>query len=85
MHIMVWWGNMKDKDGLEDVVVEGTTILKKICKKQDGRAWTGLIWLRRGTSGALLQARQLNFGFHNNNNNNNNNNVYQGLGVFPVP
>jgi len=58
IHTRVWWGNLKDKDRLEDVIVEGTIILKKICEKQDGRAWSGLIWLRRGASGAMLQARQ---------------------------
>ena len=64
IHTKVWWGNLKDKESLEDVVVEGMIILKKFCKKQDGRAWTGLIWFRRGTIGALLQARLWNFGFH---------------------
>jgi hypothetical protein len=28
-------------------------ILKLILKKLDGRAWTGFIWLRIGTSGGL--------------------------------
>jgi hypothetical protein len=30
-------------------------VLKHVLKKQDGRAWTGLIWLRVGTSKALLK------------------------------
>jgi hypothetical protein len=33
IHTRVWWGNLKDKDSFEDVVVEGMTIFKKICKK----------------------------------------------------
>ena len=32
-------------------------ILKWIIKKWDGDAWTGLIWLRIGTSGGHLEMR----------------------------
>jgi hypothetical protein len=32
----------------------GRIILKWILKKQDGVVWTGLMWLRLGTSGGLL-------------------------------
>jgi hypothetical protein len=34
--------------------VDGRIILKWILNRQDGRAWTGLIWFRIGTSGGLL-------------------------------
>jgi hypothetical protein len=30
----------------------------------DSIVWTGLIWLRIGTSGGLLRTRLLTFGFH---------------------
>jgi hypothetical protein len=44
----------KGENHLEDPRVDGRTILKWIFKKWDGRAWTGLIWLRIGTGGGLL-------------------------------
>jgi hypothetical protein len=47
---------LKGRDLLEDVGVDGRTILKFILKKknQDWRMWTGLIWLRIGINGRLL-------------------------------
>ena len=35
-------------------LVVGRRVLKQICKKWDGGAWTGLVWLRIGTGGGLL-------------------------------
>jgi len=50
---------MGDRRGLYGVVVErpsvdGKAILKWIFQKWDGEAWTGLIWLRKGTGGRCL-------------------------------
>jgi hypothetical protein len=42
----------------------GKTILKWILVKQDRVVWTGLIWLRIGTSRGLLWAWKLTFGFY---------------------
>jgi hypothetical protein len=53
VHIGFWWGEMRERDHLEDLSVSGRIILKWIFKKWDG-AWAGLIWLRIGTAGGLL-------------------------------
>jgi len=39
---------------LEDLHTNGRITLKDILKKWDGKAYTGLIWVRRGTSSGLL-------------------------------
>ena len=49
-----WRGSMKERDDMEDIGIEGRTILKCMLKKWDGRAQTGFIWLRIGTSGRLF-------------------------------
>jgi len=47
------WGNLRERDLLEDPGVDGT-ILKSIVRKLDGGAWTGLVWRRVGTDGGHL-------------------------------
>jgi uncharacterized protein (UPF0128 family) len=47
----VLWTNLDERDSLEVLGVDERIILKRIWKKQDGMAWTGLIWLRTWTSG----------------------------------
>ena len=39
-------GNMRERDHLEDLGVDGSIILKWILKKWDGEARTGFIWPR---------------------------------------
>jgi hypothetical protein len=46
--------NLKGRDHLEDVGVDGRIILERILGKKCGNFSTGFIWLRRGTSGRLL-------------------------------
>jgi hypothetical protein len=45
--------NLKVRDHSEDLGLDGR-ILEWILGKQDGRVWTGCIWLRIGTSGGFM-------------------------------
>jgi hypothetical protein len=49
-----WWGDLRERDQLENLGTNGRIILKWISSNWDGEAWTGLIWLRIGTDGGLL-------------------------------
>jgi hypothetical protein len=48
------WENLRERDSLGDLGVNGRIILKCILKKSVGRSWIGLLWLRIGTSGGRL-------------------------------
>ena len=43
-----------ERDHVEEQDLEGTIKLKCIFKTLNGRAWTGLIWLKLRTGGWLL-------------------------------
>jgi hypothetical protein len=45
------WGNLRERDQLENPGVDGGIILRWIFWKRYGWAWIGLIWLRIGTGG----------------------------------
>jgi len=57
-------GNLRERDHLEYLGIDGRIILKWIFRKWDGGAWTGLIWHRIGTGGGHLLMRQWTFGFN---------------------
>jgi hypothetical protein len=50
MHTILVSENLKGRDHLEDLGVDEKITSEWILGKQDGKVWTGLIWLRRGTS-----------------------------------
>ena len=42
MHAGFWWGDLRERDHLEDLEVHRRIVLKWILKKWDGEVWTGL-------------------------------------------
>jgi hypothetical protein len=40
-----WWGNLKERDNLEDRGISGRMIVRWIFRKCNVGAWTGLFWL----------------------------------------
>jgi hypothetical protein len=54
VHTAFWRGDLRERDHLQDLGVDGRIILKLIFKKYDGEAWNGLTWLRIRTGGGLL-------------------------------
>jgi len=46
-----WWGNLRERDHLEDQDVDGRAILRWIFRKWDVGASTGSIWFRIRTGG----------------------------------
>jgi len=49
-----WWGNLRERDHLEDPGIDGRIIWRWIFRKWDVGVWTGLSWLRIGTGGWQL-------------------------------
>jgi hypothetical protein len=47
-------GNLRERNHLEDLGVDGRIILRYIFRQWDVRAWSGSIWLRIGTDGGHL-------------------------------
>jgi len=49
-----WWGNLRERDHLDDQGVDLRIILRWIFRKWDVGVWTVSIWLRTGTGGGNL-------------------------------
>jgi len=52
-HTGFWWGNLRERNRLEELDVDVKIILKLkwFTKKCDADEWTGLIWVRMGRGG----------------------------------
>jgi hypothetical protein len=49
------WGNLRERDHMEDPDVDGRIILRWNFRKWDmGGVWTGSTWIRIGTGGGHL-------------------------------
>ena len=59
-----WWGDLRERDHLEDLGVYWMIILKRILRKWDEGAWTGLSCLGIGTGSDLLWMGQRTFWYH---------------------
>ena len=46
MYTGFWWGNLNEREHLEDPGVGGWIILRWIFRKWEVELWTGSIWLR---------------------------------------
>jgi hypothetical protein len=49
-----WWGNLREKDHLEDPRVDVRIILRWIFRKLDVGVWSRSSWLRTRTGGGHL-------------------------------
>jgi len=63
VHTGIWWGDLKERRNLEDLVVDGRIILKWIINESIGRAWTGLIWLIIGKKTDCCEDGNKTWGF----------------------
>jgi len=53
LHTGFWWGELRERKHLVDIVVDGKTILNWILRKK-APARSGFIWCRIGTRDGLL-------------------------------
>jgi len=60
--VAFWWENLKERDNLEDLHIDGRIILKLILNECNVRMWTEFSWLRIGQSGGLFWTLWWTFG-----------------------
>jgi hypothetical protein len=53
-HQSIWWGNLRERDHLEDPGLDGRIIVRWTFRKWDVGARTGSIWFRIKTGGEHL-------------------------------
>jgi hypothetical protein len=54
VYIGFWLGGLREEDYPDDLVVDGSVLLRWIFRKWDEGAWTGLLRLGIGTGGGSL-------------------------------
>ena len=54
MYTGLWWGDLRERDHLEDSDIDGRIILRWIFRKWDVGVRTGSSWLRIGTGDGHL-------------------------------
>jgi hypothetical protein len=48
IHTEFWLENLRERDHLDDLGLDGKTVLLQILEKSFGKVWTGFMWLRVG-------------------------------------
>jgi len=54
VYTVLWWGNLRERNHLEDPSVVGRAPLRRIFRKWDVGEWTAWSWLRIGTGSGNL-------------------------------
>ena len=54
MHTGFGWGELRERDHLDNIYIDQRIILNLICKKCNGKEWTGFLWHRIDTGGRGL-------------------------------
>jgi hypothetical protein len=54
VYTVFWWGNLMERDHLEDPDIDGRVILRCIFERWDVGEWTGSGWLRIRIGGGHL-------------------------------